>query len=159
MNQVEAAGELVARLGERGWTLSTAESLTGGALSSAIVSIPGASKVFLGGFVAYATPIKHALLGVDLGLLERHGPVHADVALAMATGACRLTGANVSIATTGVAGPDKQDGQPVGRVHMAIVTPDDHATLTKDFTGNREAIRVSSVETALAMALSVLDRH
>ncbi|HWV49954.1 MAG TPA: CinA family protein, partial [Microbacterium sp.] len=80
------AAELVALLTDRGWTLGVAESLTGGAVSSAVVAVPGASAVLDGAVVAYATPVKHSLLGVDAGLLDEYGPVHPRVAEQMADG-------------------------------------------------------------------------
>ena len=124
---------LVAALRERGWTLGVAESLTGGAVAAEIVSVPGASAALWGAVVAYATPVKHTLLGVDAGLLAAHGPVHPDVAVQMAEGVRRAVAvdgrpADVGISTTGIAGPDSPDGQPVGTVHVGVVTPDGSVT-------------------------------
>ena len=102
----DLAARIVSALGERGQTLATAESLTGGMLGAAITAIPGASVVYRGGIVAYATELKTVLLGVPAGLLARHGPVHPDVAAAMAAGVRDRLGATWGLATTGVAGPD-----------------------------------------------------
>ncbi len=106
-------------LTERGQTVAVAESLTGGLLAASLVEVTGASVVFRGGIVAYATDLKSALLDVPAGLLERYGAVHADVASAMAEGVRRRLDATFGVATTGVAGPDPADGQPVGTVHIA----------------------------------------
>src|SRR5690606_23456904 len=105
---VTAAAQLVSALRERGWTLGVAESLTGGAVASEIVTVPGASAVLWGAVVAYATPIKRTLLGVDAELLAAHGPVHAEVALQMADGVRRAVAvdgrpADVGVSTTGIA--------------------------------------------------------
>ena len=82
----EESAAVLAALGRRGWTLGIAESLTGGALCADVVAIPGASAVLLGGVVAYATPVKATVLGVDAALLAAHGPVHPQVSLQMADG-------------------------------------------------------------------------
>ena len=89
-------------------------------LAAALTAIPGASAAFRGGVVAYATDLKAALLGVPAALLDRHGAVHPEVARAMADGVRSRLGATVGAATTGVAGPDPQDGQPVGTVYIAV---------------------------------------
>ncbi len=114
------ATEIIGLLTERGQSAAVAESLTGGLLAAALTGIPGASAAFRGGVVAYATDLKAAVLGVPADLLARHGAVHPDVAAAMAVGVRRLMGATVGAATTGVAGPDPADGQPVGTVHIAV---------------------------------------
>ena len=121
--------EIIGLLVARGQTLAVAESLTGGLLAAALTDIPGSSAAFRGGVVSYATDLKAALLGVPSDLLDRHGAVHPAVAAAMAQGACRRLAATVGAATTGVAGPDPADGQPVGTVFIAVsmgpdATPD-----------------------------------
>ncbi|WP_309129317.1 CinA family protein [Microbacterium sp.] len=155
---MSGAAVLLARLRERGWTLGVAESLTGGALAADLVSVPGASATFLGAVVAYATPVKHSLLGVDAALLEERGPVDAEVAAQMADGvrlAVAVDGrvADVGIGTTGIAGPDSPDGQPVGTVHIGVVTPAARRSISFVFTGNREAIRRQAVDAAIEAAL------
>lgn len=114
------ARRLVQSLPGHGLTIGFAESLTGGLLSDAMVRVPGASQVLLGSVVCYATSMKHALLGVDQDLLDEHGPVHGDVAFQLACGALKAFGSDISVATTGVAGPSEQDGRPVGRVYIAV---------------------------------------
>lgn len=150
------AAEILATLRARRWRLGVAESLTGGALASAFVSIPGASDVLRGGVVAYATDLKTSLLGVDAELLEREGAVHPDVAIQMARGIRVATAAvgavtEVGIATTGVAGPDPQDGAPVGRVYVAVVTPERESVAEYQLAGERSAVREGAVEAALAL--------
>ncbi|WP_435191633.1 nicotinamide-nucleotide amidohydrolase family protein [Streptomyces sp. bgisy126] len=118
----EAAGVL-ALLAERGQTLAVAESLTGGLLAAELTGVPGASASFRGSVTAYATALKHELLGVDAVLLAERGAVDPEVASQMAAGVRARLGADWGIATTGVAGPEPQDGQPVGTVYVAVAGP------------------------------------
>ena len=112
-------------LRRRGHTLAVAESCTGGGLGAALAAVPGASDVFLGGVIAYANAVKQALLGVPGELLQAHGAVSDPVALAMAEGARRCTGADWALAITGVAGPaGGSEEKPVGLVHIAVAGPD-----------------------------------
>lgn len=151
-----AAAEVLEALRVRRWRLGVAESLTGGALTSELVSVPGASDVLRGAVVAYATDLKASLLGVDAGLLEREGPVHPEVAIQMARGVRIATttgarGTEVGVSTTGVAGPDPQDGAPVGRVYVAVATPDGEWVREHDLAGDRAAIRRDAVAAALTL--------
>lgn len=155
------AGRLVAALTARGWTLGVAESLTGGALAAEIVSVPGASATLLGGVVAYATPVKATLLGVEEVLLEEHGPVHSEVAVQMATGVRNAVqvagrGADVGISTTGIAGPDSPDGQPIGTVWVGVAVGERTESRVFRFDGDRSAVRAQSVQAAIAAALRML---
>ncbi|MEN9540841.1 MAG: hypothetical protein RLZZ459_932 [Cyanobacteriota bacterium] len=112
-------------LRRRGNTLAVAESCTGGGLGAALAAVPGASDVFLGGVIAYANAVKQALLGVPGELLQAHGAVSDPVAMAMAEGARRCTGADWALAITGVAGPaGGSEEKPVGLVHIAVAGPD-----------------------------------
>ncbi|GAB3599776.1 CinA family protein [Microbacterium tumbae] len=158
---MSTAADVVAALLERGWTLGVAESLTGGALSSAIVSVPGASTVLNGAVVAYATPVKHSVLGVDSELLHAHGPVHPEVAQQMADGVRSVVAvegrpADVGMATTGIAGPASPDGQPVGTVHIGVATPSGTSSFGFRFGGDRDEIRRQSVDAALSAVLRML---
>ena len=118
------AAVVLAALRQRGQTLAVAESCTGGGLGAALAAVPGASDVFLGGVIAYANSVKQQLLGVPAGALAVHGAVSDPVALAMAEGARRVTGADWAIAVTGVAGPGGGSAdKPVGLVHIAIAGP------------------------------------
>jgi nicotinamide-nucleotide amidase len=155
---------VVPRLAELGRTVAVAESLTGGLVVAALISVPGASAVVRGGVVAYMTDLKSSLLGVDPALLERQGPVHPDVARAMARGVAERLGADYGVATTGVAGPDPQDGRPVGEVHVAVAGPghDAIATVrssTRRFPAElgRAAIRLGAAQEALALLVQLVD--
>lgn len=156
-----AAAALIARLIERGWTVGVAESLTGGMVVADLVSVPGASAVVRGGVVAYATEVKHTLLGVDTALLAAEGAVHPEVARQMAEGVRRAVGgsdaaADVGIATTGVAGPDAQDGKPVGTVYVAVSTPAGTHVERLMLTGSRAEIRAHTLDAALGLALTMV---
>lgn len=155
------AERLVDRLGELGWTIGIAESLTGGLLVAAIVNVPGASSVLRGGVVAYATDIKASILGVDETLLAAHGPVHPRVARQMAEGVRRALGresepADVGVATTGIAGPLSADGQPVGTVHLAVATPLGSRVESLVLSGDRASIRSEATARAIRLALDAL---
>jgi nicotinamide-nucleotide amidase len=152
----DLARQVIALLVTRGQTIAVAESLTGGMLAAALTAIPGASAVFRGGIVAYATDLKAALLDVPTDLLARHGAVHPDVAVAMAAGARARMGAAVGAATTGVAGPDPSDGQPVGTVYIAASAGRDSRVRALTLTGDRHRIRVATVGHALGLLMSTL---
>lgn len=147
MNAAKALGLLEARE----WKLALAESLTGGLLADAFVQVPGASKALRGSVVAYATDVKHSVLGVEEDLLAQVGPVNPEVALAMAVGAANQLGADVALATTGVAGPDEQDGNAVGTVFIALVTPIGSDVRALQLSGDRASIRNQAVEEAVSM--------
>jgi nicotinamide-nucleotide amidase len=152
-----AVPELVQALIARGETLAVAESLTGGALAAALVDVPGVSGAFRGGIVAYATEVKHALLGVDAGLLAREGAVHPEVARQMADGVRRALGTTWGVATTGVAGPDPQDGRPPGRVFVAVTGPSTSLVEPLELDGNRAAVRAATVDVALDLLARALE--
>jgi nicotinamide-nucleotide amidase len=145
------AADAVRRVGERGETFATAESLTGGLVAATVVEIPGVSAVFRGGLVVYATDLKHALAGVPEELLAERGPVDPDVALALAAGARRRCAADWGLATTGVAGPDPQDGKPVGMVFVAVDGPSGGIVRELKLAGNRPVIRAESVTGVLRL--------
>lgn len=149
-----SAADLVAALRERGLTVAVAESLTGGLVVDALVSIPGASAVVRGGIVAYATELKATLLGVDADLLAAGGPIQAVVAEQMAEGVRQRLNADVGLATTGVAGPDPQDGHPPGEVWIAVATSTGVASLRLELGGDRTAIRRHTAQRVLAFALA-----
>ena len=161
MTALPEAEELLRRLGEHGWTIGVAESLTGGLVVASLVDVPGASAWVRGGVVAYATDLKHAILGVDAALLAAHGPVHPEVARQMAEGVRTVTGrdgvrADVGVATTGIAGPDSPDGQPVGTVHLGVSTPERTHSISVVLDGDRDAIRREAARRALAAVIDAV---
>lgn len=151
------AAALLEALARQGLHLAVAESLTGGLLTSAFVDVPGASKVLLGSIVAYQTELKHQLLGVSRPLLQEQGAVDAEVVAQMATG-IRFKLANkagideskvIGVATTGVAGPEPQDGKPAGTVFIGISGPTGDFVYPLEFAGARGEIRSAAVTAAL----------
>ncbi|GIG25200.1 CinA family protein [Cellulomonas denverensis] len=149
------AADLLDALAGRQRTLAVAESLTGGLVAATLVDVPGASRVLRGAVVAYATELKHQLLDVDAGLLAAHGPVHPDVAAQMARGVRRRLGADVGLATTGVAGPDPQDGQVPGTVFVAVSTEAGERVQELAIEGERAEVRAVSRDAVLALGLAV----
>jgi nicotinamide-nucleotide amidase len=144
---------LIAHLIERKLTIATAESITGGAVADALVSVPGASAAFRGGVVAYDNAIKTSLLGVDPALIAAHGAVSSEVAAAMAAGARDRLGADVAIATTGIAGPTGATPEkPVGLVWFGIAHGNDIRTRSVILPGDRMAVRRRAVSLGLDLA-------
>jgi nicotinamide-nucleotide amidase len=158
------AADVVRLLTVKGGTVAVAESLTGGLVAAEITAVPGASKVFRGSVTAYATDLKHRLLGVDEALLAAKGAVDPQVAAEMAAGVRRALGADWGIATTGVAGPEPQDGRPVGTVYVAVAGPDGAGSGAADgekvtalrLNGDRAEIRMESVRSVLALLIDEL---
>jgi nicotinamide-nucleotide amidase len=161
----ETATSAITMLAARRLSVCTAESVTGGLVAAALTSVPGASATFRGAIVAYTADAKASLLGVPAALLDRVGTVHPDVAVAMARGAADQFGADAVIATTGVAGPDRVDDHPVGRVHIAVIVPGAtsaggpdvrvrHCALAVD--GTRDQIREQTVLRALTLLVTAL---
>lgn len=148
---VERVAALNEHLVEAGERVAVAESLTGGLVVAALVQPAGASRVVVGAVVAYSTEIKATVLGVPEGLLAERGAVDADVALHMARGVRARMGATIGVATTGVAGPDPQDGCEVGTVFVAVVTDRTEIVREAHFEGSRDDIRSSTVDLALQL--------
>lgn len=153
-----AARLLGAALSASGKTLAVAESCTGGLLGGAITSIPGSSRYFSGGVLAYGNPAKISLLAVPPRLIAARGAVSREVALSMADGVLSLFRAELAIAVTGVAGPGGGSrGKPVGTVWVAVVAPGGVRYAHRfRFPGGREAVRRETVRAALGAALDVL---
>ncbi len=150
-DDVELATAVGQRLRERGRTVAVAESCTGGGLGQALTRMPGSSAYFLGGIIAYANDVKVRLLGVPESLLTEHGAVSAAVAVAMAEGSRRAIGADVGLATTGVAGPGGGTAdKPVGLVWLARSGPGESAARELRLTGDRSEVRRKTIEAALA---------
>jgi nicotinamide-nucleotide amidase len=143
---------LVSLLVERGWSLGTAESATAGRVAAAITTVAGASRVFRGAIVPYATDLKSTLLAVSPELLD-DGVVSEETAIAMARGAASALGADVVVAVTGSAGPDPQE-RPVGTMVIAVLTPEAVRARTLRLPGDRE--RVLTYATTAALQLTRL---
>ncbi len=133
---------------ERGWTVATAESATGGLISAALTGVPGSSKVVRGAVVAYAPEAKMDVLGVDRGILDEFGLVSEETALAMAAGVRTVLSADVGIAITGSAGPDLLE-QPAGTMVLAVATPEGAQARTLRLPGDRERVRTYATTAAL----------
>jgi nicotinamide-nucleotide amidase len=150
----DAIRALAARVGEAALAkhvmLATAESCTGGLVAGAITAIAGSSDWFERGFVTYSNRAKIEELGVDPAIIERHGAVSEQAALAMAQGAKAASGAQWTVAVTGIAGPaGGSAGKPVGTVWFAWAGPDGAEALHRRLDGDRSAVRAASVEIAL----------
>jgi len=159
----DAAEVLVKQYTKSKKTIVTAESCTGGLLSGAITSVSGASKVLEAGIVTYSNEAKTDLLGVDPLVIKEHGAVSEDTAAYMAVGALEYTDADVSLAVTGIAGPEGGSAdKPVGTVWFAVGKVNgeeiDVHTGKYLFEGDRNDIRMAAVETALIMLKDILDQ-
>ncbi|MBB5123072.1 damage-inducible protein CinA [Streptomyces eurocidicus] len=154
------AAEVLRVLVDRGRTVAAAESLTGGLVAAELTAVPGASRAVRGSVTAYATEVKREVLGVDGGLLAARGAVDGEVAGQMARGVRALLGADWGVATTGVAGPDAQDGKPVGTVFVAAAGPAG-ATAVRELSldGDRARIRAESVQAVLELLLGELTEN
>lgn len=153
---VISAAEVVGRLTRAGLTVAAAESLTGGLLVAELIAVPGASAVVRGGVVAYATELKSALLGVDAALLAASGPIHPEVARQMASGVRERLGADIGISTTGVAGPDPQDGHQPGEVWLGFAIGGEVTAVGLALGGDRAGIRGDTVSETLSRLRALL---
>lgn len=154
-----AVARLLELLTERRATVATAESLTGGQLAARLTAVPGASRCYVGGVVSYATEVKTAVLGVPEDLVSQHGVISAECALAMATGVRRLLHADYALSTTGVAGPDPQEGHPPGTVFVGIASPEGELAFPLLLDGDRAAIQAATCDTVVESLLGVLLRE
>lgn len=151
----DRVGSLLRQLG---YTLATAESLTGGLVGAQITSVPGASDYYLGGIISYATDIKNSLLGVSSDILSSHGAVSEETAAAMAIGVKDRFEASVGLSTTGVAGPTMQEGKPIGTLCVSISEP--FGVHTKRFNGpdsSRALVRDWATSEALEYLVECLE--
>ena len=142
---------LIDALADAGETVAVAESLTGGLVCSTLVHPAGASRVVVGGSLVYSTDVKASVLGVDQGLLAERGAVDALVALQMAAQVRSTFGSTIGVATTGLAGPDPQDGIAVGTVFVALVSDRIETVEECHFTGTRDEIRLAAVNAAITL--------
>ena len=144
------AAQVLALCREKGLTLSAAESITGGLIAKCITDVPGASQVFLGGVVSYTNEVKNHVLGVPSSLLEAYGAVSEPVARV-------LTGSDLAVAVTGLAGPDGDDrGNPVGTVFAALSAPEGVFVRRLALSGDREHIRALTAHHAFDLLINQL---
>ena len=168
MAQAEPVDELASLVGlsrriqetmiERGLTLATAESCTGGLIAFALTEISGSSDYFVGGLVSYSNGLKERELGVEHETLEHHGAVSAQTCVAMAEGARRRYGADVAVAVTGIAGPGGgTDAKPVGLTYVAVADAQGHEVRRFAWSDDRHGNKMRSAEAALALVAERLD--
>jgi PncC family amidohydrolase len=143
---------------EQGVTVGTAESCTGGLVGHALTAIPGSSDYYLGGVISYSDVLKRTLLGVPDEVLERHGAVSPEVALAMARGARERLGCDFAVSVTGVAGPGGgSEAKPVGLTWVAAAGPAGHDVQRYRWNGDRTANKERSAEAALQLLLALIE--
>lgn len=153
MNKSE---ELIKLLIANDLTLAVAESLTGGMLSSELVNVPGASNTYIEGFVVYSVQAKEDTLGVNVGTIEEYGAVSRQTAYEMADGAALTAGADVTMSTTGNAGPDPSEGKPLGLVYTAVDVLGKISVYEHHFSGSRNEIRKSTVDAVIDECLGAV---
>jgi len=150
--------EVIRRCSERGVTLSTGESCTGGLIGSLLIDVPGSSKVFVGGVTAYHNGPKRRLLGVPIEVLEHGGAVSEGCVRAMAEGAREAFGTTLALGESGIAGPGGGNAEkPSGTVFIALAAPDGTLAEQHVFSGSRRAYKMQVAEAALGMVLRWLD--
>ena len=154
--QLEITTQIVKVMKRRGLTLSTAESITGGGVASAITDVAGSSAVFLGSIVTYSDLSKTKFLGIPKRILTKSTAVSEVVAREMAESVRKQFGSDFAISTTGVAGPGKAYGQKAGTVWVAIASKRETITIELALTGERNAIRGATIESALACLSRIL---
>ena len=145
---------VIEKLRQKGKTLATAESCTGGGIGHALTGVPGSSAVFLGGVISYSNDVKEKILGVPSVVLHEHGAVSEQTARTMAEGVRNLLGSDISVSVTGIAGPASDDTKkPVGLVYIAVCNGNETVVLENHFSGSRADIRNCSIQTALQLIL------
>jgi PncC family amidohydrolase len=154
--QLEITTQIVKVMKRRGLTLSTAESITGGGVASAITDVAGSSAIFLGSIVTYSDASKTKFLGIPKRILTKSTAVSEVVAREMAESVRKQFGSDFAISTTGVAGPGKAYGQKAGTVWVAIASKRETITIELALTGERNAIRGATIESALACLSRIL---
>ena len=150
------AEQVIHALRERGLTVATCESLTGGMICAALVDVPGASQVVRGGLVTYQTDTKMRLAGVEEALIEKEGVVSAAVASAMATGARDRLGADIAVSATGMASPGGEQDTPCGTVFVGVACEKGVRAIPLKLTGDRLSIRRQTVEQALTAIMEAM---
>ncbi|MFZ9043079.1 MAG: CinA family protein [Candidatus Nanopelagicaceae bacterium] len=152
----DLAAKVIDLLRERRQTISCAESITGGALTAALVSVSGASDVLLGSIVAYSKEIKISQLGLSAELIDDKGLVSKEVAIAMAKGARQRLGSSWAISSTGSAGPTALDGSSPGEIWIAILGPDRQESVKFSLNGARQEVISGAVESAITLLERIL---
>jgi len=151
------AAQVIKEFGEANATVATAESCTGGLIGGCLTSVAGSSSAFSRGFITYSNEAKTEMLDVKADLIEEHGAVSPQVASEMAIGAIKHSGANASVAVTGIAGPGGgTETKPVGLVYIAVATSEEEGAFVEDFNFadmNRDEVRRETVKEALEMLL------
>lgn len=154
----DVSARVVRAFAERGKTLGTAESLTGGMIAASVAGVSGASAVLMGGIVSYDPRVKHELLGVSQSVIQTVGVVSEPCARQMAQGAQKALKVDVAVSATGIAGPTGGTAQtPVGTVFIGVCGPAGTRVDECHFTGDRQSVREQSAAHALTMALEALD--
>lgn len=153
---MQTANDVIAALRDRGETLCTVESLTGGLLCASLTDVAGASAVVRGGVVAYTIDAKRDVVAVDPAILREHGAVSSETAVALADRILAIFGATWAVSTTGVAGPSTQEGKPVGTVFIALSGPR-REVLELHLEGDRYEIRRQTCEAAMGLLLRSLE--
>ncbi|WP_050981327.1 CinA family protein [Caldisericum exile] len=148
--------KLVNTLKERNLTIATAESVTGGLVAKSITDVPGSSKVFLGGIIAYSPNAKVNILKIDETLIKKLGTVDPLIAEIMARNVKGIFGADVGVSTTGIAGPDSIEGKQVGLCYVGIVIKDENFVFENKFEGDRAIIREYITEFLINKLIEIL---
>jgi len=153
--KIEQSFQIFNNLKIKNKTLSTAESCTGGLIASSITDIPGASKIFLGGVVVYATEMKKRILKIP-EIVFTYGVISQEMATAMALSVKSLTGSDYSISTTGNLGPDTMEGKPAGLIYIAVATPENVFVKELRFQGDRYFNKINATNEALKFLIEKL---
>lgn len=148
---------IVGRLIDAGSTVATAESITGGRLAARLTDGAGASSAFLGAVVSYATEVKVSVLGVPQAVVDDHGVISAECARSMAEAVRTMLGTTYGVSTTGVAGPDTQEDQPVGTVFIGVAGPQRTAVRQLALDGDRMEIQNQTVAEAMSALTAMVD--
>ena len=157
---VAMAESIQSAMVERGMTLSTAESCTGGLVGHILTEIPGSSDYYVGGIVTYSDRLKESELGVDPQVLAQHGAVSAQTAIAMAEGARQRHGASLAVSVTGIAGPSGgSDAKPVGMTYVAVADEAGHDVRRHMWNADRHVNKILSARAALELVAERLDIH
>lgn len=155
----EQAETILSACKQKGLKIATAESCTGGLLAALFTEIPGSSVAFEGGVVSYSNPLKKKLLGVSAETLDKHGAVSSHVAEEMAKGVQKISGSDIAISITGIAGPDGGTKEkPVGLVYIGYVFGSHAHSEKHQFKGDRQAVRMQSVQRVLDILREKLSR-